>query len=417
MSRVACNSEVVEFSLGHPALPAIPEQRCGDDQEIVVTGLGMTTPLGGDVDSAWTALLSGASGVAMLGDPWARDLPVRLGARLSHEPMDVLDGAEACGLDRCQQAALAAAHQAWSDAGSPEVAAHRVAVVFGSRSGYPFRTGHRSVRPGCAGPGAAVRLAMGARRDAPETYACGASAIAFGLSLLRTGQADVVLAGGAEACVTRSSISAFARMGALSRRHDDPRAASRPFDLARDGFVLAEGAGALVLERAGFARARGARAHATLAGAGTSSDLPGPHGQATVMANAMVDALRSAGLGPDDITHVDAHATGTPAGDRAEAAAVLAAIGGHPLVTAPKSATGHLLGGAGAVEAIFTVLSVRDDVVPPTRNLDDQDPDVNLEIVTRAPRHVRVDAALSNSFGFGDNDVTLVFTKAAFTSV
>jgi 3-oxoacyl-[acyl-carrier-protein] synthase II len=400
--------DILEFSLGHPALPAIPEQRCGDGQDVVVTGLGMTMPLGGDVDSAWAALLSGASGVSMLCEPWAHDLPVRLGARLTRDPLDVLDGAESCGLDRCQQAALAAAHQAWSDAGSPEVAAHRVAVVFGSGSGYPFRTGHRSGRPGCAGPGAAMRLAMGARAAAPDTHVCGASAIASGLSLLRTGKADVVLAGGAEACVTRSSISAFARMGALSRRHDDPCAACRPFDLARDGFVLAEGAGALVLERAGFARARGAKAHATLAGAGISADLPGPHGQAV----AMREALRSAGLGPDDIAHVNAHAMGTPAGDRTEAAAVLTAIGPHPLVTAPKSATGHLLGGAGAVEAIFTLLSVRDDVVPPTRNLDDQDPDVTLEIVTGPPRPARVDAALSNSFGFGDNDVTLAFTKA-----
>lgn len=402
-------------------------------QDVVVTGLGMTTPLGADVASTWAALLAGESGAAPLDAAWAHDLPVRIGARLRREPTEVLHRVEARRMDRCQQIAMVSARQAWADAGQPDVAPERLAVVFGTGIG-GGRTmldqhdlvrdkGPRRVSPFAItmlmpnGAAAVVSLDLSARGGAhAPTSACasGAEAIAIALTLLRTGRVDVVVAGGTDACVAELPIAGFARMGALSKRNDEPSAASRPFDSARDGFVIAEGAGALVLERAEFARARGARSYAKLAGAGMTSDAydmtaPLPGGQI----RAIGEALRTGGLGPRDIAHVNAHAPGTPVGDGVEASAVLSALGSHPLVTATKSMTGHLIGGAGAVEAIFTVLSVHTDVIPATRNLDQQDPEVKLEIVTGKPRHTTVAAATSNSFGFGGHNVVLAFTKAA----
>jgi 3-oxoacyl-[acyl-carrier-protein] synthase II len=421
----SCHLEFVDVSPGYRVSERTAE-------EVVVTGLGMTTPLGADLASTWGALLAGESYTGLLDEEWACDLPVRIGARLRREPAEALDRVEARRMDRCQQMAMVAARQAWADAGRPEVAPERFAVVFGTGLGggrtmmeqyeVVVHKGPRRMSPFAVtmlmpnGSAAAVSMDLGARGGAhAPTSACasGAEAIAVGLSLLRAGRADVVLAGGTEACIGRLSIAAFARMGALSSRHDDPRAASRPFDRARDGFVMGEGAGALVLERAEFARARGARPYARLAGAGMSSDAhdmtaPSPDGQV----RAISEALRSGGLGPRDIAHVNAHAPGTPVGDGVEAAAVRTALGPHPLVTATKSMTGHLIGGAGAIEAAFTVLAVRDDVIPATRNLDDQDPAVDLEVVTGEPRHTTVAAAVSNSFGFGGHNVVLAFTKA-----
>ncbi|PWK86911.1 3-oxoacyl-[acyl-carrier-protein] synthase II [Lentzea atacamensis] len=418
----------LDFSVVHPSLPPLP----GREEEIVVTGLGMTTPQGGDVQSTWDGLLAGASGVRLLDAPWTADLPVRLGAPVREDPGTLLDRVARRRMDRCQQLAVVAARQAWADAGAPDVDPERLAVVFGTGLGgggtlieqYDRcqELGPGRVSPFTVtmlmpnGPAAAVSMDIGARGGAhAPTSACasGAEAIALGAALLQRGLADVVVAGGTEACLGRLSIAAFARMGALSRRHDQPEGASRPFDSGRDGFVMAEGAGAVVLERGSFARARTARISARLAGIGMTSDAhdmtaPSPHGQI----RAIRRALRSAGLSPYDVTHVNAHAPGTPVGDRVEAAAVLEALGPHPLVTATKSVTGHLIGGAGAVEAIFTLLAVRDGVIPPTRNLDDQDSDVKLEIVADRPRHARIGAAISNSFGFGGHNVVLVFTRS-----
>ncbi|MGO1050911.1 beta-ketoacyl-[acyl-carrier-protein] synthase family protein [Crossiella sp. CA198] len=428
MSHGGSVSEFIEFSLGHRLLPELAA-----GPEVLVTGLGMTTPLGGDVAETWQGLLDGGSPVTALAEDWASDLPVRLGARLRREPDAELGRIELRRLDRCQQLALVAARQAWADAGRPEVDPERFAVVLGTGLGggrtlldqheVVAARGPDRISPFAVtmlmpnGSAAAVSLALGARGGAhAPTSACasGAEAVALGLAMIRAGRADVVLAGGTEACVGRLSIAAFARMGALSRRNHDPAGASRPFDLGRDGFVMGEGAGALVLERAEFARARGHRGHAKLAGAGMSADAhdmtaPAPDGQI----RAIQEALHSSGLSRQEVTHVNAHAPGTQVGDRIEAAAVRSAVGTHPLVTAPKSITGHLIGGAGAVEAICTVLSVREDLVPPTRNLDNPDPEVGLEIVTGAPRHTPVPAALSNSFGFGGHNVVLAFTKAA----
>jgi 3-oxoacyl-[acyl-carrier-protein] synthase II len=392
----------------------------------------MTTPLGPDVASTWSALLAGESRVSILDDKWAADLPVKIVCRAYQDPAEVLGGAESRRMDRFEQFALVAARQAWADAGAPDVDPDRFAVVIGTGIGGGLTTiaqydkitahGSRRVSPFTIqmlmpnGAAAAVALDLGARGGAhAPTSACasGAEAIALGLALLRSGRADIVLAGGTEACLGQLSIAAFARMGALSQRAHDPQGASRPFDAARDGFVLAEGAGALVLERADVARARGARAYARLAGAGMSCDahdMTNPHAEGQV--RAMKEAMATAGLGPSDIGHVNAHATGTPAGDGVEARAVIDAVGDHPLVTATKSSTGHMIGGAGAVEAIFTALSLRDGVIPATRNLDTQAPDIAVNVVTGAPKEAGFDAALSNSFGFGGHNVTLAITTA-----
>ncbi|MFF4229788.1 beta-ketoacyl-[acyl-carrier-protein] synthase family protein [Streptomyces sp. NPDC001820] len=422
-----------DYFLGYPKLPDIPGPPDGEVRTtgVVVTGLGMTTPLGADVHSTWTALLAGESPITVLDEAWARDLPVRLAGRLSQEPTEVLDRVEARRMDRCQQIAMVAARQAWADAGAPAVAPERLAVVMGTGLGggktlvdqhdVSSAKGPGRVSPLAVtmlmpnGPAAAVSLDLGARAGAhAPTSACasGAEAIAMGLAILRAGRADVVVAGGTEACIGRLSMAAFARMGALSSRHEEPERASRPFDSARDGFVMAEGAGAVVLERTESARARGARVYATLAGTGMSSDAhamtaPSADGQVS----AIRQALRSGGLGPPDIVHVNAHAPGTPVGDRIEASALLESIGPHTLVTATKSITGHLIGGAGAIEAIFTVLSIFNDVIPATRNLDDKDPEVKVEVVTGSPRRAKVTAAISNSFGFGGHNVVLAFTK------
>jgi 3-oxoacyl-[acyl-carrier-protein] synthase II len=394
--------------------------------------MGMTTPLGPDVASTWRALLAGESRVSILDDEWAADLPVKIAGRAYQEPAEVLTGAELRRLDRCQQFAVIAARQAWADSGAPDVDPERFAVVIGTGIGGGLTTiaqydkitahGARRVSPFTIqmlmpnGAAAAVSLELGARGGAHapmSACASGAEAVALGLALLRAGRADIVLAGGTEACLGQLSMAAFARMGALSQRACDPQAASRPFDAERDGFVLAEGAAALVLERADTARARGARAHGCLAGAGMSCDardmtMPHPEGQA----RAMKEAMATAGLGPSDIGHVNAHATGTPAGDGVEAAAVIDAVGNHPLVTATKSSTGHMIGGAGAVEAVFTVLALRHGLIPPTRNLDTQAPDIKVNVVTGSPQPTTADAALSNSFGFGGHNVALAFTTA-----
>jgi len=400
--------------------------------EVLVTGMGMTTPLGPDVTSTWRALLAGESRVSILDDEWAADLPVKMAGRAYQEPAEVLSGAEVRRLDRCQQFAVVSARQAWADCGAPDVDPERIAVVIGTGIGGGLTTiaqhdkilahGSRRVSPFTIqmlmpnGAAAAVSLDLGAKGGAhAPTSACasGAEAIAWGLALLRSGRADMVLAGGTEACLGQLSMAAFARMGALSERVHEPQAASRPFDADRDGFVLAEGAAVVVLERADRARARGARAYACLAGAGMSCDAhdmttPYPGGQV----RAMREAMATADLGPSDIGHINAHATGTPAGDGVEASAIIDAVGNHPLVTATKSSTGHMIGGAGAVEAIFTVLSLRDGIIPATRNLDTQAPDIKLNVVTGSPYHVAADAALSNSFGFGGHNVALAITTA-----
>ena len=404
---------------------------------VVVTGLGATTPIGGDVASTWAALLAGKSGVGVLTEEWAAELPVRIAARIEVEPLDVLDRVEARTLDRSQQFAIIAAREAWAQAGKPDVEKERLGVVFASGIGgvttllnqYDVlrEKGPRRVSPHTVpmlmpnGPAAAVGLDLQARAGVHtpvSACASGAEAIAYGLEMIRTGRADVVVCGGTEAAIHPLPLAAFAAMRAMSTRNDEPLRASRPYDKGRDGFIMGEGAGAVVLESEEHAKARGAKILGEIAGAGITSDgyhiaAPDPEGRGVV--RALRAALESADLSPSDVTHINAHATSTPAGDVAEAKAIREVFGSaadNVVVSAPKSTFGHLLGAAGAVEAIATLLSVTQHIVPPTLNLDDRDDDVDLDVVTVDPRPLRVGPAISNAFGFGGHNVVLVIQPA-----
>ena len=403
--------------------------------EVVITGLGATTPLGGDVTSTWDALRSGKSGVVALTEDWVDryDLPVRIAAKLAVDPSDCLPRVQARRWDRCEQLAVIAAREAWQHAGAPEVEPERLGVVIGTGIGGALtllgqddlleNAGMRKVSPLTIpmlmpnGPAAHVGLDLGARGGvhAPvAACASGAEALAIAWRMIRAGEVDVVVAGGAEACILPITLAGFAQMRAMSTRNNEPERASRPFDIARDGFVLGEGAGAMVLERAEFAAARGAARHARLAGVGTSSDgyhITAPEPEGIGAGRAISAALRTAGLAKSDVGHVNAHATATPVGDVAEAAAIRTAIGDHAVVTAPKGALGHLLGAAGAVEALACVLALRDGVVPPTLNLENADPGVQLDVVTGSAREVQLTAAVNDSFGFGGHNVALAFAS------
>lgn len=399
---------------------------------VAVTGLGALTPLGPDVAALEEGLLSGRSGVRLLHEPEFAALPARLAATVNLT--DRIDRVQARSLDRVQQVALVAAREAWADAGSPQVEPERLAVVIGSGIGGALTIlgqhdvlrehGPRRVSPHLVpmlmpnGPAAAVGLELGARGGVHcpvSACASGAEAIALALELLRSGRADVVVAGGAEACVHPLPLAGFAQMRALSTRHDSPEEASRPYDKGRDGFVLGEGAGVLVLERTDFAQARGARVRGHLAGAGLASDahhVTAPDPAGTGAARSITAALQDAGVQATDIGHINAHATSTPLGDLAEARALVIALGDHrPPVTATKSCTGHLLGAAGAVEAIATVLALNRGVVPAIRNLDDPDDDADVDAVRLVPRQHPHEVALTTSFGFGGHDVSLVLTR------
>ncbi|RKN12865.1 beta-ketoacyl-[acyl-carrier-protein] synthase family protein [Streptomyces radicis] len=401
--------------------------------DVVVTGMGATTPLGGDVPTSWSALLAGESGVTELETPWAEQLPVRIAGTLCKDPAAIIDRVQRRRLDRSQETALVAAREAWADAGAPAVEPERLAVVVGTGIGGALTMLDQDDRLEAHGPrmlspftvprlmpnaaAAVVSIELGARAGThAPTSACasGAEALAVGAMLIRAGRADVVVAGGTDACLHPLSIGGFARMGALSTRNDAPEQASRPFDRDRDGFVMAEGAGVVVLERDDFARARGAREYAVLAGASVTSDAtdmttPDAEGQVRAIDQALADA----DLVPADISYVNAHATGTPAGDITEARALRRAMGNGPAVTATKASTGHLLGAAGAVEAIFTVLSLRDSLIPATRNLAEPAPEVELDLVTDRPRSASPAAALSTSFGFGGHNVVLVLRRSS----
>ena len=412
-----------------------------DQPRVVVTGLGATTPLGGDVASTWDGMLAGRSGTSALTDDGFASLPTRIAAWAAVDPATVLDRVQARRLDRCEQFALVAAREAWADAGAPEVAPERLGVVVSSGIGgiSTILAGYDTLRergwqrmspftvPMLMPNGSAgwIGIELGARAGVHTTVsacASGAEAIGYAIDMIRMGRADVVLAGGTEAAIIPLNIAAFAAMRALSTRNDEPERASRPFDKGRDGFVLGEGAGMVVLESAEHAQRRGARLHAVAAGSGYSSDAhhiaqPEPGGTGIVAAIKAV--LADGGLDPDQVVHVNAHATSTPAGDAVEAQAIVAALGPAAdgvVVSATKSMTGHLLGGAGAVEAVATILALRERVAPPTINLDDPDDEARVDIATKprelAPHGRAPMAALNNSFGFGGHNVTLAFTAA-----
>jgi len=402
--------------------------------EVVVTGLGATTPLGGDVASTWEAMVAGRSGVGKLTQEWAQQLPVRIAAQLAVEPTEKLDRVQARRLDRVEQVAIVAAREAWADAGAPDVEKERLGVVVGSGIGGALTLlaqddllearGPRPVSPHTVpmlmpnGSAAWIGLELGAQAGVhAPTSACatGAESITMGLDMIRSGRADVVVAGGTEAVIHPLPIAGFAAMRAMSTRNNEPEKASRPFDKARDGFVLGEGAGIVVLERADHARARGAKVYARLAGAGMTSDgydIVQPHPEGVGAVRAIKLALRDADIDPREVVHVNAHATSTPVGDIAEIIALHHSLGDHAVVTSTKSMTGHLLGAAGAVESIATILAVHDGVVPPTINLEDLDEKVDLDVVAHKARHMNVPAALNNSFGFGGHNVALIFARA-----
>ncbi|GHJ52296.1 beta-ketoacyl-ACP synthase II [Micromonospora sp. AP08] len=404
--------------------------------DVVVTGLGATTPLGGDVASTWDAMLAGRSGVSALTQEWAAQLPVRIAAQLAVEPSTVLDRVKLRRLDRSEAIAIVAAQQAWADAGLADsgLDPERLAVSVGSGIGGATTllaqddileaSGPRRVSPHTVpmlmpnGPAAWVGLELGAKagvHSVASACATGAEAIALGLDIIRSGRADVVVAGGTEAVIHPLPIAGFASMRAMSTRNDEPEKASRPWDKGRDGFVLGEGAGVVVLERAEHAAARGARVYARLAGAGITSDaydIVQPHAEGEGAIRAIAKAVADADVAKTDIRHVNAHATSTPVGDMLEIGALHKAVGDHPLLTATKSMTGHLLGAAGALESIATILAIRDGVVPPTINLDDPDEGLSLEVAAHKARHLEIPAALNNAFGFGGHNVALVFTRA-----
>ncbi|MFI9629397.1 beta-ketoacyl-[acyl-carrier-protein] synthase family protein [Streptomyces sp. NPDC052042] len=396
----------------------------------LVTGVGAMTPLGDDAPSLWAGLLDGTSGVRRLTEEWATDLPVHVAAGLTVDPASLLPRTEARKLDRGEQIALLTAREAWRDAGAPQVEPERLAVVVGTGTGGVLttlgqddvfeRAGARRLSPFAVpmlmpnGPAAWVSMDLGAKggaRTVVSACASGAEALALGQDLIRSGRADVVVAGGVEACLHPFTIAAFAQMKALSTRSADPEAVSRPFDVGRSGFVMGEGVGMMVLERAEFARARGARGYGALAGSAVSSSadhITASDTDGQVLA--MELALRDAGLAPADIGIVHAHATSTESGDLAEAEAIARVIGGHAAVTATKSMTGHMMGASGTIGAMAALLALRDGTVPATLNLDEPDPRVELDLVRGEPRTGRWSAALANSFGFGGHNVSLVLT-------
>ena len=415
-------------------------------KRVVVTGLGVTSPVGGDVASTWDALVNGRSGVRRLTDEWVEEMPVKIAGRIAGEPSEVLERVKARRLDRSSQFAMIAAMQAWADAGLEGAVADggldgdRVGVAMASGIGgvttlldnYDAlrEKGPRRVSPLAVpmlmpnAPAANISLYVGARAavNTPvSACASGNEAIALALDQIRLGRADVVVAGGTEAAIHPLPMAAFANMMALSKTASgddgrDPATVSRPWDTGRDGFVLGEGAGALVLESEEHALARGARIYATVLGAGITADShdiaqPDPGGRGGT--RAIQRALVEADLSPGDIAHINAHATSTPLGDIAEGLMIHATLGAHAdqvVVTSTKSMTGHLLGGAGALESVATVLALHHRVSPPTINLDDLDPQVELDIATKARDLPLADiAALNNSFGFGGANVAVAF--------
>lgn len=418
-------------------------------RKVVVTGLGAITPIGENVQETWANALKGVSGVHALENDWVEqyDLAVRIGATAPAPSEEAVSRVKAKRLDPSGQFSVAAAREAWSDAGfsgdnadtSDEVDPTRVGVAFGTGIGGVWTLldawdtmqakGARRVKPMTVpmlmpnGNASSVSMEFKARACAiTPVSACASGTEAFyqGLNLIREGKADVVIVGGAESAIHPVTIAAFNSMQALSRRNDDPQAASRPFDIDRDGFVMGEGAGACILESEDHAKARGAKIYAELAGAGLSADahhITSPAiGDEGGPARALRESMSSGDFEPSDIKHVNAHATSTPVGDIPEAGALRAAFGSevdNMAVSATKSMTGHLLGGSGAVEGVLTILALKNRIAPCTINLDNQDPKIDLDVVTTARDLPSGDmVAISNSFGFGGHN-----SVAAFRSV
>lgn len=405
---------------------------------VVVTGLGATTPIGGDVPTTWANLLAGKSGARTLTEEWTEASTVKFAARVMVEPSEVMERVEMRRLDRSEQFALIAAREAWKDAGSPEVDKERLGVVVASGIGgvitlldqYDIlkEKGPRGVSPHTVpmlmpnGPAANVGLELGARAGVHtpvSACASGAEAIGYAMEMIRNGRADIVVTGGVEAAIHPLPIAGFASMKALSTRNDAPEKASRPYDQDRDGFVLGEGGGVIVIESLEHAQKRGAKIYAELRGQGLTSDgyhMAAPDPTGSGVARALQFALEDSGVKLSEVVHINAHATSTPVGDVAEANALAAALGdeiGHVAVSATKSMTGHLLGGAGAIETIFCVLALHERLAPPTINIENLDPAVILDVVRDTPRPLPAGpiVAINDSFGFGGHNVVLVLSS------
>ncbi|MGC5627019.1 beta-ketoacyl-[acyl-carrier-protein] synthase family protein [Georgenia sp. Z1344] len=397
--------------------------------------MGTTNPIGGDVASTWTAALAGTSGIATLDNDWAEQygITVDFAGEAAVDPETVLTRQEARRLDPSGKLAVVAALEAWADAGEPEVVPERLGAVVSTGIGGIHtlldawdtvrEKGARRVLPLTVpmlmanSPVANISVRFGARAGAHapvSACASGAEAIAQGVQMIRTGVADVVVAGGTESAIHPVTMASFGKMQALSRRTDDPQRASRPYDVDRDGFVMGEGAGIVVLESAEHAAARGATVHAEVLGTGMTADAfdvapPDPSGQG--QERAMRIALEDSGLAAADVVHVNAHATSTPVGDTIEAEAIRRLFGEQVTVSGTKSMTGHLLGGAGALETIFAVLAVRERTAPPTINIENLDPAVQVDVVRDTPRELSATgqvAALNNAFGFGGHNAAIL---------
>ena len=404
-------------------------------RRVVITGIGATTPLGGTAAESWDNLLAGKSGVSTLEHDWVarHELPVTFAGQAKVRASEVLTPQEAKRLDPSSQFAVISAREAWQDAGAPDVSPERLSVDFATGIGGVWtlldaydtlrERGPRRVLPMTVpmlmpnGPAAAVGMDLGARagvHTAVSACASGNESISNGFQRIRNGQADVVVSGGAEAAIHPLPIAAFAAMHALSRRNDDPTRASRPYDTERDGFVMGEGAGALVMEEYEHAKARGARIYCEIVGSAVTSDayhITAPDPEGSGAARAVLAALAMAGASPEDVEHVNAHATSTPVGDIAEYTAIHRVFGSHTdnlIVSATKASTGHLLGGAGAIEAIFTIMALKSLTAPPTINLDNQDPAIPLNVPGK-PTRISGGLAISNSFGFGGHNAVLAF--------
>ncbi|MEU6737091.1 beta-ketoacyl-ACP synthase II [Streptomyces physcomitrii] len=413
------------------------------NRTVVITGIGATTPLGGDAATTWEALVAGRSGVGLLQQEWAAELPVRIAAQAAVDPAEILPRPQARKLDRTAQLALIAAAEAWQDAGysgrageEAEVAPERLGAVIASGIGgvttlldqYDVlkEKGVRRVSPHTVpmlmpnSPAANVGLQVNAQAGVHtpvSACASGAEAIGYAVEMIRTGRADVVLAGGTEASIHPLPIVAFGNMMAMSKSNDDPEGASRPYDADRNGFVMGEGAGVVVLESEAHAKARGAKIYAEAVGQGVSADShhitqPEPSGKG--IAHALQNLVDNNDLKPAEIAHVNAHATSTPLGDVAEIKALRQVFGDdvdHMAVSATKSMTGHLLGGAGGVETVATVLALKNRLAPPTINITNLDPEADADVVRDSPRPLPEGpiVALNDSFGFGGHNVVLAF--------
>lgn len=408
-------------------------------RRVVITGLGTVSPVGLDVKSSWENILAGKSGIGPIEHFDISDYPVRFGGTVKDfDPGDLISTKDAKKMDMFIQYGIAAAAEAITDSGLEvnDENAERMGVAIGSGIGgigvieknheiilekgprrvSPFLipasiinmiSGHVSIRYGLKGPNIALVTAC-----ATATHSVGDAA-----RIIEYGDADVMIAGGAEGASTPISMAGFAAARALSTRNDDPTTASRPWDKDRDGFVLSDGAGVVVLEEYEHAKKRGANIYAEVIGYGMSGDayhMTSPSEGGDGAKRCMQYAMRNAGINSDQINYINAHGTSTPAGDKAEVYAVKGAFADHAnniAMSSTKSMTGHLLGAAGGIEAIYTALAIRDQIAPPTINIFNQDPECDLDFVPDNAREMKIDVALSNSFGFGGTNGTLVFRK------